>query len=137
MLNVFCKNVILSHQMTAAYRTQLVLAWIGRLMRLFVSTLRAGTQIRALTVQFSHILVHGVAVFNPVTPAKRAFHYPVALVRLVEVTAATLADVPVTVKIDLTAFDDDLLARNKCLGNLGPGFGINTGQGWPGNIHGL
>lgn len=113
--------------MSAAYRAQLLLARIGRLMWSFVPALGAGTEISALSVHLSHIHVHGLAVLNRAAPAKRAFRYPAALIRLVEVTATTVADVPVTVEIDLPALNNDLLTGNQRLGNLGPGLGINAG----------
>jgi len=117
--------------MSAAYRTQLLLARIGRLMWPFVPALRAGTKISALSVRLSHINVHGLTVLDPVAPAKRAFRNLVTLVRLVEITSTAVAYIPVAVEIDLTTFDDDLLTSDQRLGNLGPGLGINTGQCWP------
>ena len=112
--------------MTAAYRTDLFLAWMGGFVILLKSAFRADAYINRFRVAHISVTNGRAGVFNFITATERASDNRWILVRLIEETATVVAFMPVAVEIYLSALNDYLFAVDKGISDLRPCLGINT-----------
>lgn len=119
-----------SNHMITTFGADFFFAGTSEFMRCFKAAFWAGAYIITACGRFLCLLMSLLIIEEICAATQSALFHFLQLGGIVKEAAAIFTVKPFAVKVDLTAFNNYLFAKNECLGNFLSCLGINARKCW-------